>query len=127
MDPLSALSLASNIIQVVDFSSRIITQSYEIYKSSDGSMAEHAILDDAAKNPSELYDSLDSHNGQFYRKPSVADNLLSQLKRKSAGVVNTLRNALKKARKINTRIKWRSVDQALAGILDKRGIATLAG
>ena len=39
MDPLSAFSLASGILQVLDMSSKAIAACREIYK--DGSLAEH--------------------------------------------------------------------------------------
>ena len=36
MDPFSALGLASNVIQLVDFGSRLVSKSQELYKSADG-------------------------------------------------------------------------------------------
>jgi hypothetical protein len=39
MDPLSTLSLAGNVIQFVDFGSKLISQGYELYKSSNGQLA----------------------------------------------------------------------------------------
>lgn len=37
MDPFSALGLASNIIQLVDFGSRLVSKGQELYQSADGS------------------------------------------------------------------------------------------
>jgi hypothetical protein len=39
MDPLSALSLAGTVIQFVDFGSKLISQGYELYKSTNGQLA----------------------------------------------------------------------------------------
>lgn len=36
MDPLTALSLAGNVIQFVDFGSKLLSQGYALYKSSRG-------------------------------------------------------------------------------------------
>ncbi|KAH6672603.1 hypothetical protein B0J14DRAFT_514181 [Halenospora varia] len=36
MDPLTALSLAGNVIQFVDFGSKLLSQGYELYKSTGG-------------------------------------------------------------------------------------------
>lgn len=36
MDPFSSLSLASSVVQVIDFSSRLLSGSYQIYHSVDG-------------------------------------------------------------------------------------------
>jgi hypothetical protein len=41
MDALSALSLAGNIIQFIDFGSRLLSNARELYKSSVGSLATH--------------------------------------------------------------------------------------
>ncbi|XMA20696.1 hypothetical protein WAI453_013487 [Rhynchosporium graminicola] len=45
MDPLTALSLASNVIQLIDFSSRIVSNCRGIYKSVDGALPEHQELE----------------------------------------------------------------------------------
>ena len=40
MDPLTAVSLASNIVQFVDLGCKILSGAYEVYRSSEGSTAE---------------------------------------------------------------------------------------
>jgi hypothetical protein len=45
MDPLTALSLAGNIIQFVDFGTRLLSTTKELYRSSVGSLA----IDDELK------------------------------------------------------------------------------
>ncbi|EPE09112.1 nacht nucleoside triphosphatase [Ophiostoma piceae UAMH 11346] len=45
MDPISALGLASNIIQFVDFASQLVTTGLDIYKSSHGATRENAALE----------------------------------------------------------------------------------
>jgi hypothetical protein len=40
MDPLTAISLASNIVQFVDLGCKILSGAYEVYRSSEGSTAE---------------------------------------------------------------------------------------
>jgi hypothetical protein len=42
LDPVSAIGLASSIISFVDFSSKLIKGSYEVYKSTKGMTAEDA-------------------------------------------------------------------------------------
>ncbi|KAF2260075.1 hypothetical protein CC78DRAFT_40841 [Lojkania enalia] len=54
IDPLTALGVASNIIQIVDFSTRVISRTHEIYKANGGRVDTHTILDDKTKNLSEL-------------------------------------------------------------------------
>ena len=36
MDPVSALGVASSIVQLVDFGFRLVSNSVELYKSNDG-------------------------------------------------------------------------------------------
>lgn len=50
MDPLTALGLASNIVQFVDFASKLISQSHEIYQSADGALEDNVALEHVAKN-----------------------------------------------------------------------------
>jgi len=38
MDPLSALSLAGTVVQFVDFGSKLLSESFELYKSSRGTL-----------------------------------------------------------------------------------------
>ncbi|CZR63571.1 uncharacterized protein PAC_13468 [Phialocephala subalpina] len=44
-DPMTALGLASNIVQLISFTSDIVSKSREIYKSQDGKLIEHMELE----------------------------------------------------------------------------------
>lgn len=59
MEPLIALGLASNIIQIADFSGRLFSRSKEIYTSTGGTLSVYTDLEDAAKNLQELTSYLD--------------------------------------------------------------------
>lgn len=52
MDPLTAFSLACGVIQVVDFSMKLLSKSREIYKS--GSLAENKEIESMAKHLTNL-------------------------------------------------------------------------
>ncbi|KAF9731339.1 hypothetical protein PMIN03_008471 [Paraphaeosphaeria minitans] len=54
MEPLSALSLASSVVQLVDFSIKFVTNTREIYKSADGASNAHSFLSNATSTLSEL-------------------------------------------------------------------------
>jgi hypothetical protein len=54
MDPITATGLAASVIQFVQFGSKLISQSIEIYQSTDGALGENIALADIAKNLSEL-------------------------------------------------------------------------
>jgi hypothetical protein len=44
MDPVSALSVASSVIQIVDFSAKLFSHIYEVYESESGGTAEHTLI-----------------------------------------------------------------------------------
>jgi uncharacterized protein YjaZ len=46
LDPLTALGIAANVVQFIDFTIRIIAKSNDIYQSASGSLIEH---DDLSK------------------------------------------------------------------------------
>ena len=56
MDPLTALGLAGNIVQFIDFSCKILSDSYEIYRA--GSTSEHEEIDFIATDLSTLADRI---------------------------------------------------------------------
>ncbi|KAF2443978.1 hypothetical protein P171DRAFT_23043 [Karstenula rhodostoma CBS 690.94] len=66
MEPLSALSLASSVVQLVDFSIKVVTNSREIYKSAEGASNAHSFLSNATGNLSELSATLLDELGNNY-------------------------------------------------------------
>jgi hypothetical protein len=48
MDPLTALSVTSNIIQFVDFGSKLVSKTRQIYKSKDGTLSDKVLVEDLA-------------------------------------------------------------------------------
>ena len=58
MDPLSALGLAGNVMTFIDFASRLINGSLELYHSTDGATASHRVLEDVTRDLGDLCDSL---------------------------------------------------------------------
>ncbi|ORY05157.1 hypothetical protein BCR34DRAFT_439739, partial [Clohesyomyces aquaticus] len=58
MDPFSALGLAGNIVQFVDFGTRISGRIYELYNSASGLAASHTEIVDMAERLQQLADRL---------------------------------------------------------------------
>lgn len=50
MDPFSALGLASNVVQFVDFGTKLISASIELYKSKDGASSVNGELETITKD-----------------------------------------------------------------------------
>jgi hypothetical protein len=121
MESIAALSLASNIIQVVDFSARIISSTHQLYTSNDGKLEEHAVLEAATKNLSELYeDLLRSSKPNAHRDLSASDRQLARLKNESEVVVGDLIEWLQHVQLKAPRRSWRSIYEALTTVLDKK-------
>ena len=113
MDPLTALGLASNVIQVVDFSIRLVSKGVEIYK--DGSLAENV-------DAEEITQSLKGLNGKLQRSIqdskcggplSEEDQSLMGLCANCESVANQLLTRLGQIKVTGKHRKWKSVRQAL--------------
>ena len=50
LDPFSAISLASSIVQFVDFGKRLVSEGRELYESADGALAKHVELEAIIKD-----------------------------------------------------------------------------
>jgi hypothetical protein len=54
LDPLTALSVAGNVVQFVDFTTKLLSKSRKIYNSADGALVENLELESVAGNLMEL-------------------------------------------------------------------------
>jgi hypothetical protein len=99
MEPLSALSLATAVIQIVDFSSKVITRAREVSRSADGTIDETAILENAAVNLNDLLTQLQmitgaTSSGHGALHPNTPDQQLLQYAKDSQDVATELRRML---------------------------------
>ena len=58
LDPLTALSVAGNIVQFVDFTVKLISKGNELYKSADGALVDNRDLEAIASNLARLTERL---------------------------------------------------------------------
>ena len=75
LESLAALSLAGNIVQFVDFGCRLFSKSRELYKSSDGVLAENAELENIANSLTALSKGLRVESSQAERESTDYTNL----------------------------------------------------
>lgn len=109
----------------MDFSTRLISRSYELYNSADGRTEDHAILENATKNLSELHNDL-TREAPIKQNLSVADKQLITLQKESAALAKKLRAALEKSKVKKGHRKWQSVYQAIRSVCSEQEISTLA-
>ena len=105
MEPLSALGLASNLVQLVDFTCKLFGGAVAIYKSSSGSGKENAVLHVIAADLSNLAINIADSPQHSYE--------LRRLTAEGRGISQELLQALQKLRLQGQKSKWKSFIVAL--------------
>ena len=128
MDPLSAFGVAVNVIQLVDFSTKLVSGARQIHHSSDSELEEHTelklVTDDLAKLAQGLANSIALQESGKTRRPHENDEdildhqrerldqqqrIANDVRRLATQLLTTL-NKLKNKGNNNT---WNSIRQAL--------------
>lgn len=127
MDPLTALGLASNIIQVVDFSIKLVSKGYNIYRSADGSLAENVDAEANTRNLTMLITKLRRKIGQEGNgNLSDNDQSLIRLYEKCTQIADELLHKLDQAKVTGRHRKWKSARQALKSVTGKSDLERFA-
>ena len=106
MDPLSALSVAAAVLQFVDFGTRLLSTSYEIYKSPFGETAKEVelstVTNDLAGLVAHVKDAVEVSKAEYHYR-SVAETQLVGISQECEEIVAQFRKALDifKGREIN--------------------------
>jgi hypothetical protein len=127
LDPLTALSVAGNIVQFIDFSTKLISKGHELYNSADGASVGNAELEVIAKDLQDLNGRLQSPRRSENVKAVLSDSdlALQTLSKKCSGVAAELTDALNKLKVQGTaNRRWKSVRQALKGLMRKEELDT---
>jgi len=130
MEPLSALSIASAVIQIADFSSKVIARTREVYSSASGTIEETTLLEDAMTNLEDLMIGLESSisrksagRGAFHQK--TADQQLLHLAKESHAVAADLREMLNKVKLKKDGRQRGALNQGLRSVLEQKNISAL--
>ena len=114
MDPFSALSLASNIVQFVDFGYKLTSNSLEIYKSAKGASSANEELEFITKDLNEICIGLGKPVDRTYGLlASDSEKALLPLTQSCRDLAKKFLDALEDLRVKGGRRKWESVRQAL--------------
>ncbi|CRG90151.1 Valine--tRNA ligase [Talaromyces islandicus] len=124
LDPLTALSVATSVIQFVDFGAKLISKGKEIYKSADGVLADHA---EQAAISAKLADLTRALSGSIdvsaiTRELSPAENALQEVALDCREVAEDFTLAIDELRVTGNHRKWKSFRQALKSVWKKEGI-----
>ena len=115
MDPLSALSLASNIVQLVDVGTRVVSASFELY-SSDGISINgelECVMSDLVNICSALEQPHDHIKGP---KSSTSELQLIPLSKSCKTLGEELLTVLNSLKVQSPHRKWQSFRQALKAV-----------
>jgi hypothetical protein len=126
-DPFSALGLAGNIVQFVDFASKLFSKSKELYKSSSGATNENQELEDATDTLRRLCASLrkvDQAGSKSARRLND-EGVLRELANNCNVTADELLSALEDLRTRGPRRKWQSFHQALRTVWKKDKIVAM--
>jgi hypothetical protein len=120
MDPLTAASLAANVVQFVDFASKLISHGYEIYKSTTGATQENTDIEQLTTN---LKDRLKGLNipGQITVQ-TFEEQSIEAIATRCDEMGQTILQDLAKL-KVNDKTKYKklsSISKALQGLWGKR-------
>jgi hypothetical protein len=138
MEPLNATPLASAVIQLVDFSAKVIHKDKvaKVYRSTGTALGEATLLDDAIANPGDLSQQLEKtrrsyDKGHVHPGQEVADALLIALAKDSGGVAKILQATLNQAKRDNDVDEETVLAQGLRSVLNlyysQKTISALGG
>jgi hypothetical protein len=119
LDPFSTLGLAGNIIQFVDFRSKLVAGTVEVYQSAQSTSANHLHLENITTSLSELCTGLGS--ARSARQPNTAsstppEHTFNTLAENCHKDVKELLDVLEELKVKGGNRKWGSFRQALKGV-----------
>jgi len=128
MDPLTALSLAGSVIQIIQFGSQIVSKGRELRMSPTGALRENVDAEAAARNlrrmTARLQDSLHTRvERPLTEESQILHDICSDCTRIADQLIAKL-VALKIPE--NGRQGWKSFRQGLKSVLGKNGVDEIA-
>ena len=119
MEALAAVGLAASVLQFVDFASKVIKDSSELFKSSKGILAENEDLEAATEHLVFL-------NGKIKDAAIAAsDDRLARLSKACHATADELVKTLNSLRASGKASKWTSLSKALQSVWKKEKIQDL--
>ena len=127
MEALSALSLASNIVQFLEFGLRVLSKGNKIYRSIDGALDENLDLEIVTNDLLIMQTKLKrtllaSNNMQLTPDDVEAFNTMSEA---CAGVAEKLLERLNMVKVQGRFRRWKSLRQALKVVWSKKDIENI--
>ncbi|KAI0449963.1 hypothetical protein F5B21DRAFT_492597 [Xylaria acuta] len=126
LEALSAIGLAANVIQFLDYAHRILSESQEIFHSASGISAQHADFEAIAVSLSALSDKLIAPPAPSSIKLPPDEDEIHKVAALSRATAHELISCIQKLRRSGGRHRrWASIRQALEGLWNKDRIDQL--
>jgi hypothetical protein len=119
MEALAIIGLVGNIVQFVDFSGKLISKSTELYRSSEGALAENIDIEMATNHLVLLNSKLKD------AAAATGDSALENLCKSCNTAAEKLLAALAKVKVNGQQQKWKSMRKALRSVWSKEEIGEL--
>ena len=128
MDPLTGLSVASNIVQFIDFSLRVVSKGCKIYRSIDGTLAENLDLEIVTNDLIVLQTKLQRCYPVPYQTSLSMDDAeaFKKLSEACARLAAKLLEKLNMAKAQGRFRKWKSLRQAVKSVWSKGDVEETA-
>ena len=119
MDAFATIQIVSSIIQLVDFGTKCVSKSVELYSSADGVLVENATIEKAATHLTNLNEKV--KDAQL----SKSDQALQDLCKDVAQVSSELLDVLDGLKVKGTKTKWKSLRKAIKSVWGKEKVKEL--
>ncbi|KAF2463570.1 uncharacterized protein BDR25DRAFT_362751 [Lindgomyces ingoldianus] len=119
MEALVAIGLVSNIVQIIDFSSKLLSNYRELYRSSVGAFAANVDIEAAATRLVLLNNRIEDST------TTTSDDALKRLCESCSSTADELLAALDTVKAEGRKDKWESIGKALRSVWAKEQIAAL--
>ncbi|CZR60300.1 uncharacterized protein PAC_10196 [Phialocephala subalpina] len=128
IDPLTALSVAGSVIQLVDFSLKIVSKSKELYRSNNGILEENAKAETVTTRLKQMTGRLKQANKSQSAENKEAYSRLGDICKECAEASDELIRRLGKLEvpTWSDKRKWKSFRQALKTVWSKQAIDEMA-
>ena len=119
METLAIIGLVSNIVQFVDFSGKLISKSVQLYRSTEGALAENIDIETTTNHLILLNNKLKGD------ATTTNDGVLESLCKSCGTVADELLAALENVKVQGKQRKWESIRKALRTVWSRGDIEEL--
>lgn len=119
METLTIIGLVGNIVQFVDFSGKLVSKSAELYRSSEGALAENSDIETAINHLILLNNKLKD------TATTTGDSALQNLCKSCSTTADQLLAVLDKVKVKGKQDKWKSIRKALRSVWSKEEVEEL--